>query len=243
MKKILFFCILPFFALLNINAQEKVTVSGQITDFEGNPVDSAMVEIFNKDYSTSLSTHTNKAGRYSISVPKGKYIAMGGMRMDEYPIMGSVLPEEDQRLEFWAYNILADEDIEVNARYHRLEVYGINVFRVQGGYPAYAIYFRPMSLTRYFSFPAKDRPIANLAPPKEHLDVEVYFDNEPVTVRSIQEIEEYVDMGKCTGYLLFVDLPKHKNVKSYREVKIVATDKENGDKGESFYFMEKEGYE
>lgn len=54
------------------------------------------------------------------------------------------LAEKDQRLEFWAWNFIADRDTTLNIRYHRMEVYGLRIFHIPGGMPTYQIYVRPM---------------------------------------------------------------------------------------------------
>lgn len=52
-----------------------------------------------------------------------------------------------QSLEYWAWNAPADTDLEINPRFDRLEVYAINAWRLQGAYPSYQIYFRPLGLS------------------------------------------------------------------------------------------------
>ena len=47
---------------------------------------------------------------------------------------------KDQRLEFWAWNFIADRDTTLNIRYHRMEVYGLRIFHIPGGMPTYQIY-------------------------------------------------------------------------------------------------------
>jgi len=223
-------------------AQETVTISGNVTDFESNPIDSCSVFVMSDDFSDLKEALTSKDGFYSVKVEKGKYMAMGSIRMDEYPIAGSVLPDGEQRLEFWAWNIIADRDITMDMRYHRLEIYGVNVFYIQGAYPGYMIYFRPMSLSRFLSVPKEKRTVAAIVPPQNDFKVEVYFDDEPVEVNLIQKVAEYSEGESGEGYLLHVARPKNENLKPYQIVKIVGMDLANGDKGEAIYFNEKKNY-
>ena len=54
---------------------------------------------------------------------------MGAINMSTYPhTVKPGLAEKDQRLEFWAWNFIADRDTTLNIRYHRMEVYGLRIF-------------------------------------------------------------------------------------------------------------------
>lgn len=84
---------------------------------------------------------------------------MGAINMSTYPhTVKPGLAEKDQRLEFWAWNFIADRDTTLNIRYHRMEVYGLRIFHIPGGMPTYQIYVRPMSLTRTLQWQKKKNP-------------------------------------------------------------------------------------
>ncbi len=242
MKKIIFinFCLI----FLQVNAQnDLITISGVVSDFEGNPIDSAIVELKHSDFQTAYETLTDVDGRYKLKVLKGEYIALASMRMDEYPLANSVLPKNKQRLEFWSWNVIAQEDIILNIKYHRLEIYGVNVFRIQGAAPGYTIYCRPMSLTRGFAeLDEKELSFIDLCPPPEELDIRVEINEQPVKINMKQKIKEYVNKGICYGYILNIDLPKVQTDKDYNIFHIEMTDLKNGDKGEAVYFMKKNDY-
>jgi len=53
-----------------------------------------------------------------------------------------------ENLEYWAWNIPAYSDLEINTRIDGLEVYAMNAWVPQGAVPSFQIYFRPMSLKR-----------------------------------------------------------------------------------------------
>ena len=75
----LFMCTL--FSLVTF-AGDYVTVKGRVTDFNGSPVDSCYVGIFNPDFSTAYSTYSDKDGYYRIaSVAKGTYASKYAMRL------------------------------------------------------------------------------------------------------------------------------------------------------------------
>lgn len=242
-KKISVFLFLFCLIYLQGNAQsDSITISGMVSDFEDQPVDGALVEIKHPNFETAYETLTDKNGHYRLRVSKGKYLALASLKMSEYPVAGSTLPKDDQRLEFWAWNLIAEEDMVLNVKYHRLEVYGVNVFRVQGAHPGYTIYCRPMSLTRGFSEPGKDLDFVDLCPPPEELEVIVKINGHPVKVNMKEKVKEYVSNGICYAYLLHVDLPSEAANKNYNIFHIEMTDLKNGDKGEALCFKKKDGY-
>lgn len=216
-----------------------VTISGRVTDFDGNPIDSVTVGWQNPAFSGQYYAVTDADGRYCARIPKGRYAYVGGLKMSEYVIAGSTLPEADQRLEFWAWNFIADCDTTFDLRYHRLEVYGVNAFQIQGASAGYTVYFRPMSLTRFQRWVRRGKPAGDngLAPSIDSAKIEVTIDGEPVNIRMAQEVKEYFDEANWSGaYLLFVDRPKQSRpVKTFR---IVMEDLGNGDKGEAVHTLE-----
>ena len=168
---------------------------------------------------------------------------MSALNMAAYSVIGSTWAEKDQRLEFWAWDFIADRDTVLNIQYHRMEAYGLRVFRIPGATPSYVIYVRPMSLTRYQKWLKNKTPEVLLAPSPENLDVKVTIDGEEVAILMKQEIKEYFDPGEYgNAYLLTVDFPKKKTKNSYSVFKVVLKDLENGDKGEGLYYWEKEIY-
>ena len=243
MNKLFLFSILSCIFCFQIHAQnDSIMISGRVTDFNGNPMDSAMVEVFNANFRTAYEAYTNNKGEYILSVKQGTYLGLGALKMSEYPIAGSVLPKEDQRLEFWAWNVVANENLVLDIQYHRLEVYGVNIFRVQGARPGYTIYCRPMSLTRALSYEKNEKNMV-LCPEPDQLEVKVEINGIEVAVNLKQRVEEYVSDGSLYAYLLHIDLPKTQNNKAYDVFRIEMKDLENGDRGEAITFKEKLIYE
>jgi len=248
MKRFILVGIILFVFILGIQAQETITISGRVTDFEGNPIDSSIVKLNYPDFSAAAyETYTDKDGFYILKdVKKGKYISLFAMRFKEYPRMNAV-PEEDMRLEFWGWNIIADRDLIINPRYHKLETYGTTVFQEFGGCPGLFIYFRPMSITKYISYSkelylnkaeAEKHIDVSVAP--EYLDVKVFADDEPLKINSISPVDVFMGEGNptMTGYILQVDKPQTKEDKPYIIFRIEAENKEYNEKGESIYFYE-----
>lgn len=241
---ILIFC---FCCLLMIQAQETVKISGRVTDFNNNPIDSCQIRIQNRGFEDLYTTYTDKDGYYSLdNVQKGNYTSFFALRPKEYPRANSV-PEEDMRLEFWAWNIIADRDLTINPRYDKLEIYGTTAYEIFGGYPGLFIYFRPMSVTKvintskanYLDKRKSEEQNPDISVKPEFLDVKIFADDEPLKVNSVQPIQEYVGDGNfMNAYIVQVDRPKSKTDKPYRIIKVVAENKEFNEMGENWYFYE-----
>jgi hypothetical protein len=212
---------------------DSVTISGKVTDFNGQSIEGALIMIKGYDFGQFIdTTFSDKTGHYSLLVKKGKYSGLAAVRMEDY---------SKTKLEFWAYEIPAHKNLEIDIRYDRLEVYGVNIFQVQGAYPGYTIYFRPMSLTR-FATADMSSEIIDIAPPSDMVDIKVNINGESVNLNSIQRVEEFSGKQKMYGFLIQTDLGNPTDAK-YNKFQIIVEDKENGDKGEAIYFKEKVKYE
>ncbi|WP_036892455.1 carboxypeptidase-like regulatory domain-containing protein [Prevotella dentasini] len=241
--------------------EDSVTVSGRVTDFSGNPVDSCSVGWMSPSFSGIKEVLTNQDGYYSARIRKGTYYAMTALYMPSYPHVEKPFPADKQRLEFWAWNFVADRDTTFNIRYHRMEVYGINAFNVQGATPTFVIYVRPMSLTRNIEVgPGKslhasdtdnsttealapDAQLLQWAPPASELETKVWIDGELVKVLLKQEIKEYVNANEyCNAYLLTVSMPRKWSSTPYTTFNIHLKDTRTGDEGEGVYYLERQKY-
>ena len=152
------------------------------------------------------------------------------------------------RLEFWAWNVVADRDLTINPRYHRLELYGTYAFRTNAGL---MIYTRPMSTGKLLTY-SKDvvtdkssaEKVANISVKPEHFKVKVFLDEQSVKVNSVQPIEEFGGEGQMTitGYIIQTDLPREKPDKPYVIIRVEATNTEENEKGENLFFYELREY-
>ncbi|NDV59987.1 carboxypeptidase-like regulatory domain-containing protein [Bacteroides sp. 519] len=226
--------------------KDTIIISGIVKDFNGNPIDSSIIDIKYKDFSTAYKTYTDAEGRYSIEIKKGRYASIYAMRLNEYP-RNNAVPEEDMRLEFWAWNVIADRDMEINPHYHKLELYGTTVFKTVGGYPGYFVYFRPMSVTKYISYDkavylnkGKAEQVSDISIKPEHLKVKVFADDKALTVNSVVPVEEFSGIGNMTitGYVVQVDDPGIETDKPYIIFRVEAENTEYKEFGENLYFYE-----
>ena len=231
-------------------SENPVTISGQAIDFNGQPIDSCLIDLMHPDFSSAYSTYTDKNGYYKLeNVEKGQYMALYAIRPNEYPRENKVA-EKDMRLEFWAWNVVADRDLVINPRYHKLELYGTNVFQVMGGYSGFFIYFRPMSVTKYISYQKEnyldkkkmEEKGINISVSLEYLDIKVFADNEFLKINSITPVEEYSGTISITGYIVQVEAPKEKSDKPYIVFRVEVENKESNEKGENLYFYELKNY-
>ena len=231
--------------------QETVTITGRVTDYEGHPIDSCSIWWKTPTFENAVEVFTDKEGHYTAHIPKGKYQSVAAIHMPSYASVAmqeGKLKEEDYRLEYWAWDFVADRDTTLDIRYHRMEAYGLRVFRIPGATPGYQIYVRPMSLTRtlnWMKLEANKRgKECQMAPRPEHLSVKVWIDGEEVAVLMKQEIKEYLSADEyCNAYLLTVGMSKQSRTDvPYHTFKLELTDLENGDRGEGVYYMDREDY-
>lgn len=231
--------------------QETVTITGRVTDYEGYPIDSYSIWWKTPTFENAVEVFTDKEGHYTAHIPKGKYQSVAAIHMPSYASVAmqeGKLKEEDYRLEYWAWDFVADRDTTLDIRYHRMEAYGLRVFRIPGATPGYQIYVRPMSLTRtlnWMKLEANKRgKECQMAPRPEHLSVKVWIDGEEVAVLMKQEIKEYLSADEyCNAYLLTVGMSKQSRTDvPYHTFKLELTDLENGDRGEGVYYMSREDY-
>jgi hypothetical protein len=235
------------------NKRDFIEISGQVTDFEGNPIDSAMVQLKHSDFSEAYSTYSDANGNYKLTgVKKGIYLAMYVLRPKEYPRKNAV-PPEDMRLEFWAWNVIADTNLTINPRYHRLELYGLNAFMVIGGGSGVWLYVRPMSLGKLlkhnsdiYTNKSKSEEVADLNVYPEHFKAEVFVDDIPVSIKSIQKVEEFAateNKALVIGYLINIDLNITKKPERPFKIKVVGENTELKEKGENVCFFKIEDYQ
>lgn len=260
--------ILALFFYLNSNVyaqiqKDLVTITGRVSDYKGNPIDNCSVMFQNSNFDVLYETKTDEKGKYQIDIPKGKYSNISAIDMDTYPhTMKHGTKNEDLRLEFWGWNFIADRDTTLNIQYNRMEAYGLHVFQVPGGVPAYQIYVRPMSLTRFLTnkgiqnaqhkedlsniaqmSSADTAKCDNIAPAIDKAGIKIWIDGEEVDVLMKQQIKEYYEATEYgIAYYITVNRPEKSTTLPYKIFKIELTDLENGDKGEAIYYLEKTNY-
>ena len=236
MKKIILF-VLMVCPLLIFGQTDKVKIYGTVSDYEGNPIDSANVMLLDQSFQPLHQSVSDENGNYSMEVPKGNYYAMAVLNRNHYG---------KTRLEYWAWSVPAQEDIQINPRYHKMEVYALNAFRPQGAHPSYMIYFRPMSLTKSLNSSGNKKDM-DVTPDLEKSEIKVEINDENVDIYTIQKVKEYVEKKSgesdfVYGYIIQTSLPENFE-DNYQRFRVVVKDKETGDKGEATYYLFNKNYE
>lgn len=97
------------------------------------------MEIKDNNFETIYFTKSDEHGDYKIDLPAGIY-----------PFVTAVRDYGEKYLEYWCSNLKLIHDAELNICIDTLEVYGLNYFEVAGAYPSITVYFRPMSLPKFW---------------------------------------------------------------------------------------------
>ncbi len=217
-------------------AEDKARISGRVTDFENQPIPGASIELKDSRFETVAAATSGPDGSYSLTAPKGEYMALAAVK--DY---------QTECLEYWAWNVPAKEDLVIDPRFDRLEVYALNAWRPQGGYPSYQIYFRPMSLTRTIKKIEEaggmeglgKLALIDIAPVLASGDIAVTIDGEAVEILKVNKVLESVGPGQdMIGYVIQTELPKRNKSIECRIITVTITDRETGEKGEACLFLD-----
>lgn len=251
MKKTLVYLLVLLFSV-SAYAADIVRISGKVTDYNGNPIDSCTVLIYNPDFSEAYETASDSQGYYCLdSIPKGRYAAIAAMRINEYPRLQQV-SHDDMKLEFWAWNVIADRDITLNIRYDKLELYGTTAFLEYGGRQELLIYTRPMSVTKVLAYQnfvdkgdAEKNSIVTVEP--QFMTFEVYVDGKPLEIYSTQPLtmkNKDNSVGDDICYMLQVEMPQdiYSHSTPY-EIRVVGHNSQYNEHGESVYYLEPPKYD
>lgn len=222
-----------------------VEIHGKATDFDGNPMEGAVVEIKNKQFVTVYQALSDANGSYRLRISEGTYIAMYACK--DYLT---------KNLEYWAWNVIAYQDLEINPRIDGLEVYAINAWMPQGAMPSMQVYFRPMSLSRAkelsrklgIGFPAsrdelKSLELIDIAPRLTKDDIDVAIDDQPVEVLEVNRVREASgEEQSMHAYLIQTTLLQQQTCLDYCRIRIILRDSETKEKGEGCLFWNKPNY-
>lgn len=237
--------------LASCKKDAQYVISGKVTDFDGQPIDSVTIRLKNKAFENIYETLSDKDGNYSMKVREGDYYCLYAIKLPEYRV---------NRLEYWTWNVPVHKDITINPQYDRMEIYGINVFEPQvTPQETYMVYFRPMSLSKTLQFVSEQEvnkqefetakqtesllnsseKLINMSPDSispEELVIEVNGVKSEIV--GINKITEYARGFKMNGYLVQILKPKNgKNKDSeYDFISITLHSKETNEigKGEAF---------
>jgi hypothetical protein len=217
------------------SAAAKARVNGRVMSFDGKPVAGAEVALKAANFENVAAVRSGADGSYSLTVEQGLYIALTAVK--DY---------QTKNLEYWAWNIPAFGEVQVNPRFDRLEVYALNAWRPQGAYPSYQICFRPMSLMKTAAAVMKaggmeglaKLPLLDIAPDLGTGDIEVKINGGRVDVLRVNKVREASGPGQdMFAYLIQVALPRTPAPGDWVIFDVTLSDKTTGEKGEGRLYL------
>jgi hypothetical protein len=245
MKQLIVIFLLVF-SITTSYSQDSIRIYGHVTDFNAHPLDSVSVVLKNKKFENLYETLTDKNGYFSLTVLKGSYSSLYAIKLSDYG---------KTKLEYWAWNIPAYNDLEINPQYDRMEIYGMNAFEPQvGPFETYMVYFRPMSLTKSLKFQGKSnrketekKAISNqdtidITPNSISKDeLKIQINNSLAEVVSINKIAEYARGAYMYGYLVQIKKPKVelKSDINFDKISVVLHSKETDEYGMGECFVKR----
>jgi len=158
-------------------------IYGYVKSKSGDTIDGAVVELKNDCFETIYKTTSDKFGYYEITAEAGIY-----------PFLVAVKDYAKDNLEYWCQNIDLSSDIKLDVSFDRIEIYGLHVFKVRGGYPSLMIYFRPMSLDK---FQAGEQDIS-----PDIKTINITIDGQKSEIYTQSKVEEFIGDRNVTAYLI-----------------------------------------
>ncbi len=218
----------------------RARIFGHVRDFSGQPIEGATVELKTARFENAAETVSAADGSYALTAEAGMYIALAAVK--DYQV---------SKLEYWAWNVPAFGEVRIDPRFDRLEVYGLNAWRPQGGFPSYEIYFRPMSLTMTIDVVTKaggmDKigglSFIDIAPALEAKDIAVKIDGQSVEVLRVNKVREASGPAQALyGYLIQTPLPKAPGTGDWIIIDVTVNDPATGEKGEARLYLARPRY-
>ncbi len=228
------FC--AFVAPMLCAAQDSVRIFGRVTDFDQQPLDSVSVLLKGINFENIASALTGKDGKFSITAKRGMYYCIYAVKASDYA---------KTKLEYWAWNVPALSDLEINPQYDRMEIYSVNAFEPQvGPWDTYMVYFRPMSLTKALSGAgaSKQGDTIDVAPSAiSPAELSISINGSPSEVLSIAKVPEAARGSFIWGYMAQVRKPKESIAPPNRfdRITIVLRSTETGESGMGECFVER----
>ncbi len=224
----------------NAVSADTITISGTITDKEGQPVSKCDV-FFNKEaWITEDSVHVqcDKNGRYSAEIKAGHYNSFYVCDEEEYG---------KTALEFWGWNLNFTKSQTLDAAFDTLEVYSLSTWASNGGSNSIFGSFRPMSLKkpvyRNLELNGKTVTVMDITPAVDMHSIAGSIDDTPLKLVNYNWTYEKVancssapdDISienGCYMPMIIAQFEKPQMVAGQHTFKIRLTDAETGNIGE-----------
>ena len=147
------------------------------------------------------------------------------MPANRYSFITAVKEYAVNYLEYWCHNIDLSTDKTLDMIIDSLEIYGLNVFTVEGAYNSLMVYFRPMSLERFQAGEADISP--------DIRSIQISVDGQIVEILSQNHVEEYTGDIMLKAFLMQVSNPNED--RSWKELTVFVFDKNNNCGAASIY--------
>lgn len=239
MKTLIFALVL----LMAFSAESKITVSGQVTDKNGNPVNKCDVFFNAQAWIDDDSVHVqcDEQGRYKADIEPGLYNSVYICDEDLYG---------KSKLEFWGWNLRLNQSQTLNAQFDTMEVYSLSAWASNGGSNSIFASFRPMSLAKakspsYKTVEMNDKSLAmiDIAPKLSMEVIKGYIDEQPLELVGYNwSYEKVANCGQttkgvkasngCVMPMVIAQFKKPKMAAGLHTLKIDITDSETGDFGQ-----------
>lgn len=229
--------------LLAFSAQGKITVSGVVTDKEGQPVTKCDVFFNQKAWIDDDSVHVtcNAKGEYSAQIEPGLYNSVYVCDEDLYG---------KSKLEFWGWNLNIQHSQTLDAQFDTMEVYSLATWASNGGSNSIFASFRPMNLWKakspvYKMVSHNDKQVAvmDIAPALNADVIKGYIDDNPLElidyswalekVQSCGNTPEGIDTANgCYMPMVIAQFKKPKLTAAQHTMKVDIWDSKTGDFGQ-----------
>ncbi|MCL2855392.1 MAG: carboxypeptidase-like regulatory domain-containing protein [Defluviitaleaceae bacterium] len=168
-------------------ACEYANISGTTTDFSGKPFPAALIFQTYDFGDMGIGIWSDADGNYTVRLPKGEY--------------NSIFVDDDSygktSLEAWGWKMIVDSDEVHDFKIGNGEVYSLDVWANNGGFPTLFIAFRPMALsyalkkeTRNIEINSKPYTLIDICPHISIDDISVHINGCVASKVSLQMIFE-----------------------------------------------------
>ena len=161
---------------------------GYTLDKAGIPIVGASVELKDERFQTVCEAISGEDGYFEIHAEDR-----------QYPFLTVVKDYAVNYLEFWCQNLDLRQDLRIDASFDKLEIYGLHVFSVKGGFNACMVYFRPMSLVKALAGET------DIAPDIQKIQVKL--DGKEARILCTNPVKEFAGGSERNAYLLHVENP------------------------------------